>query len=129
MAWWDSSTPGWVYNLVPTYAQEIYKFRIELEGEIDILANHPGHQHIVSQRLTVTAKSLRKIKILASDISVYFPDSAFVAHRRPGFFQTTFPRLCDFIENTLIELSRTVIHDPRSELSVAWQLQDLIDSL
>jgi hypothetical protein len=34
--WWDSSTPGWVYNLVPTYAQEIYKFRIELEGEIDI---------------------------------------------------------------------------------------------
>ncbi|KAJ5472323.1 hypothetical protein N7530_006324 [Penicillium desertorum] len=129
MAWWDSSASGWVYNLVPTYAQEIYRFRIELEGEIDILVNHPGNQHIVSQRLTMTAKSLRKIKMLASDMSVYFPDNAFVAHRRPGFFQTTFPRLCDFIENTLIELSRTVIHDPHSERSVAWQLQDLLDCL
>ncbi|KAJ6128156.1 hypothetical protein N7471_009373 [Penicillium samsonianum] len=47
MAWWDSSTPGWVYNLMPTYEQEIYRFRLELEGEIEILANHPGHQHII----------------------------------------------------------------------------------
>ncbi|CAG7963161.1 unnamed protein product [Penicillium nalgiovense] len=129
MAWWDSSASRWAYNLLPNYAQEIYRFRLELEGEIEILVNHPGHQHIVSQRLTMTAKSLRKIKILASDISVYFPDNAFVARRRPGFFQTTFPRLCDFIENALIEPSKTVIHDPHSEHSVAWQLQDLLDTL
>ncbi|CDM32886.1 hypothetical protein PROQFM164_S02g003037 [Penicillium roqueforti FM164] len=129
MAWWNSSTPGWVENLVPTYTQEIYKFRLELEGEIQILVRHPGHQHIVSQRLTMTARSLRKIKTLASDISVYFPDHPFVTRKRLGFFQTTFPRLCDFIERTLIELSRTLIHDPKSEISIAWQLQDILDSV
>ncbi|CAG8908884.1 unnamed protein product [Penicillium egyptiacum] len=129
MAWWDSSASGWVHNLVPNYAKEINRFRIELEGEIDILVNHPGHQHIVSQRIAMTAKSLRKIKMMANDISVYFPDNAFVAHKRPGFFQTTFPRLCDFIENTMFELSRILIFEPQSERSVAWQLQDLLDSL
>ncbi|KAJ5511021.1 hypothetical protein PEX1_047010 [Penicillium expansum] len=129
MAWWDSSKPYWLENLVPIYTQEIYNFRADLESEIEILVNHPGHQHIVSQRLTMTARSMCKIKMLASDISVYFPDHPFVTRKRLGFFQTTFPRLCDFIERTLIELSRTLMKDLRSERSVAWQLQDMLDSL
>lgn len=129
MAWWDSSSPYWLENLVPIFAHETNGFRSELVYQIDILVNHPGHQHIVSQRLATTARSLRKIKMLASDISVYFPNHPLITGRRPGYFQSTFPRVCDFIEKTLIELSRTVMNDPRSEMSVAWQLQDMLDGL
>ncbi|KAJ5193205.1 hypothetical protein N7449_009347 [Penicillium cf. viridicatum] len=110
MAWWDSSSPYWLENLVPILAQETNGFRAEL-------------------RLTMTARSMRKIKMLASDISVYFPNHPLITGRRPGYFQTTFPRVCDFIEKTLIELSRTLMNDPRSEASVAWQLQDMLDGL
>ncbi|CAI7589659.1 unnamed protein product [Penicillium glandicola] len=123
MAWWDSSRTDWLENLVPTYAQEILGFRAELEAQIETLIRYPGHQRLVSVRLVSTARSMRKIKTLASDISVYFPNNAYVAGKRPGFFQTTFPRLCDFIEKTLIELN-----DPESQGSVAWQLQDMLDS-
>lgn len=129
MAWWDSSSPYWLENLVPIFAQETNEFRALLGIHIDVLVSHPGHQHIVSQRLTMTARSMRKIKMLASDISVYFPNHPLITGRRPGYFQTTFPRVCDFIEKTLIELSRTLMNDPRSEASVAWQLQDMLDGL
>ncbi|KAJ5680205.1 hypothetical protein N7536_011344 [Penicillium majusculum] len=113
MAWWDSSSPYWLENLMPIFAQETNGFRAELVYQIDVLVNHPGYQYIVSQRLTTTARSLRKIKMLA----------------RPGYFQSTFPRVCDCIEKTLIELSRTLMNDPHSEASVAWQLQDMLDGL
>ncbi|CAI7593260.1 unnamed protein product [Penicillium palitans] len=107
MAWWDSSSPYWLENLVPIFAQETNGFRAELVYQIDVLVNHPGYQHLVSQRLTTTARSLRKIKMLASDISVYFPNHPLIAGRRPG----------------------TLMNDPRSEASVAWQLQDMLDGL
>jgi hypothetical protein len=129
MSWWDSSSPGWVDNLMPIYTQEITEFQSELATQIDILINHPGHQKLVSGKLLWTARSMRKIKTLASDISVYFPHHEFVAAARPGFYQTTFPRLCDFIENTLIELSRTLLDYPECEGSVACQLQDMLDSM
>ncbi|QQK47670.1 hypothetical protein Pdw03_5305 [Penicillium digitatum] len=77
----------------------------------------------------MTAVSMRKIKMLAAGISVYFPDHPLVTRKRLGFFQTTFPRLCDFLERTFLELSITLKKDLRSESSVAWQLQDMLDSL
>ncbi|KAJ9488844.1 hypothetical protein VN97_g4434 [Penicillium thymicola] len=129
MAWWDSSSPNWLENLVPIFAQETSGFRAELVYQIDILVNHPGYQHIVSQRLATTSRSLRKIKMLGSDISVYFPNDPLITGRRPGYFQTTFPRVCDFIEKTLMDLSKTLIKDPHSEASVAWQLQDMLDGM
>ncbi|OQE36785.1 hypothetical protein PENCOP_c011G06630 [Penicillium coprophilum] len=129
MAWWDSSAPGWVENLMPTYIQELGEFRSEVMCQIDILINHPGHQQLVSEKIIRMARSMRKIKVLAYDISVYLPHHEFVTGARPGFYQTTFPRVCDFIQNTLIELGRALLDYPEIEESVASQLQDLLASM
>ncbi|KAJ5371949.1 hypothetical protein N7517_003955 [Penicillium concentricum] len=129
MAWWDSSAPGYIENLMPTYIKEICEFRSEVECQIDILVNYPGHQQLVSEKLIRTARSMRKIKTLASDISVYLPSHEFVAAARPGFYQTTFPRVCDFIEQTMIELSKALVDYPECDEDVASQLQDLLNTM
>ncbi|KAJ5817058.1 hypothetical protein N7447_009291 [Penicillium robsamsonii] len=129
MAWWDSSAAGYVENLMPIYTQEICEFREELTWQIDILTNHPGHRKLVSEKLIRTARAMRKINGLALDISVYLPGHEFVTAARPGYYQTTFPRVCDFIENILIELSRALVDYTQSEESVASQLQHLLNTM
>lgn len=129
MASLDSPVPSWIETLVPTYMQAIHAFRTELETQIEILLNHPGHQQIVSGKIYLVADSMAKIKTLASSISVYYPEDPLVVCKRPGFFQTTFPRFCDFVEDTLFELSSDLVDESESQISVAYQLQDILDYL
>ncbi|KAJ5520755.1 hypothetical protein N7463_001208 [Penicillium fimorum] len=114
---------------MPTYTQEICEFRKELMCQIDILTNHPSHQQLVSEKLIRTARVMRKVKGLAFDISVYLPDHEFVTAARPGFYQTTFPQICDFIENTLIGFSGALVDYPESDESVVSQLLNLLNTM
>ncbi|KAJ5463255.1 hypothetical protein N7475_008199 [Penicillium sp. IBT 31633x] len=129
MASLDGSVHTWVENLVPNYMQAIRAVRTELETQIEILINHPGHQKIVSGKIFLVADSMANIRTLASNISVYYPEDPLVVCKRPGFFQTTFPRICNFIEDTLFELSADLVDEPESQLSVAYQLQDILEYL
>ncbi|KAJ5124534.1 uncharacterized protein N7515_008359 [Penicillium bovifimosum] len=129
MAWWDSSQPNWLKNLMPSYAHELEEVREELETQLEILTHHPGNQRKVSEKLLKTAASMTKIQTLGQDIAVYFPDHPFVARRHPKFFQVQFPRYCQFYANTFITLSRKLLDEPGSEEFVANQVKRMLEKL
>jgi hypothetical protein len=129
MAWWDSSQPNWLKNLMPSYTHEIEEVREELATQFEILIRHPGNQRKASEKLIKAAASMIKIQTLGHDISVYFPDHPFVARRHPDFFQVQFPQYCQFYANTFVNLSRKLLDEPGTEKFVAHQIKHMLEKL